>query len=217
MNNNTIISIGRQYGSGGKAIGDKLAKELGIPFYDKELISMAAQKSGMSADLLKEVDERASNSLLYALSTGMINIHTGSASSFYNMPMNDRLFIVQSDLIKQLAEEGPCVIVGRCADYVLEKYPGLVSVFIHADLQNRVKRAVEEYGVDPNRAQEIVLKTDKKRASYYNYYSSRKWGELNNFDLCINSDAVGIDGAVKLILQFIELKKSLGTEPAAAK
>ena len=115
MSNNTII---RQYGSGGKAIGEQLSKELGIPFYDKELIALAAEKSGMSADLLKEVDERASNSLLYSLSTGMVNLHTGSGTFFYNLPMNDRLFIVQADLIKQFAKEGPCVIVGRCADYI---------------------------------------------------------------------------------------------------
>ena len=210
MSNNTIITIGRQYGSGGKAIGEQLAKELGIPFYDKELIALAAEKSGMSVDLLKEVDERASNSLLYSLSTGMVNLHTGTGPTFYNLPMNDRLFIVQADLIKQFAAEGPCVIVGRCADYILRENPNLVRVFIHADLDSRVKHAIAEYGISPNKAEETVQKTDKKRASYYNYYSSYKWGQLDNYDLCLNSGLIGIDGSVKMIRQFVDLKESLG-------
>lgn len=210
MSNNTIITIGRQYGSGGKAIGEQLAKELGIPFYDKELIALAAEKSGMSADLLKEVDERASNSLLYSLSTGMVNLHTGSGTFFYNLPMNDRLFIVQADLIKQFAKEGPRVIVGRCADYILRENPDLVRVFIHAELEKRIQRATTEYGISPEKAEDTVHKIDKKRASYYNYYSSRKWGHLENYDLCINSGLIGIDGAVKLIRQFVELKEGLG-------
>ena len=215
MSNNTIITIGRQYGSGGKAIGEQLSKELGIPFYDKELIALAAEKKKghhghEKTDLLKEVDERASNSLLYSLSTGMVNLHTGTGPTLYNLPMNDRLFIVQADLIKQFAKEGPCVIVGRCADYILRENPDLVRVFIHAELEKRIQRATTEYGISPEKAEDTVHKIDKKRASYYNYYSSRKWGHLENYDLCINSGLIGIDGAVKLIRQFVELKEGLG-------
>ncbi|PWL56547.1 MAG: hypothetical protein DBY34_10220 [Oscillospiraceae bacterium] len=118
--------------------------------------------------------------------------------------------MVQADLIKQFAKEGPCVIVGRCADYILRENPDLVRVFIHAELEKRIQRATTEYGISPEKAEDTVHKIDKKRASYYNYYSSRKWGHLENYDLCINSGLIGIDGAVKLIRQFVELKEGLG-------
>lgn len=205
MSNKYIITIGRQFGSGGREIGKALAESLGIPFYDKELISIAAKESGMDAEVFKNVDERATNSLLYSLSMGLYSF----GSSFANnseLPINDRLYILQHQIIKKLADEGPCVIVGRCADYVLKDRDDCVNIFIHADIEYRKKRAIEIHNVQKNRAEQIVNKTDKVRANYYSFYSGQKWGFAQNYHLSIDSSNLTPEQAVKLITAYLEIK-----------
>lgn len=194
-----IISIGRQYGSGGREIGKRLAKEFNIDFYDKELITLAAKESGFSEEILKENDENHNGSFLYSLVMGT---YTGGN----NLPLNHKLFLAQFDTIKKLAEEKSCVIIGRCADYALEYNPNCVKVFIHADIDSRIKRAIEEYGVSPDKVEEVIKKTDKKRESYYNFYTGKKWGLMENYDITINSSFSGIDGAVKVIADLVKEK-----------
>lgn len=205
MNNKFIITIARQFGSGGHEIGKALAESLGIPFYDKELISLAAKDSGMDAEVFENVDERATNSLLYSLSMGLYSFGN-SFSAMGDLPVNDRLYILQHKIIKKLAEEGPCVIVGRCADYVLREKENCIRIFIHADLEYRKKRAIEVRGVEKARAEQVVNKTDKVRANYYSFYSGQKWGYAQNYDLCINSTDLSTEQAVELIKSYIDIK-----------
>jgi len=194
---NVIFTIGRQYGSGGRIIGKKLAEELGIPFYDKELLTMAAKDSGFCEEIFETHDERPTSSFLYSLVMG------GYGSD--SMPLNHKLFLAQFETIKKIAKQGPCVIIGRCADYALEGMPNVVNVFIHADLDSRVKRVVEEYGEDSKQAISLINKTDKKRANYYNYYSDKKWGAMDTYNLSIDSGKIGIENAVKLIKSFADM------------
>ena len=199
-----IIAIARQYGSGGRKIGQKVAKDLNLPFYDKELIALAAQESGISKELFEKADEKASNSLLYSLIMGSYTFgnHVDPA---IEMPINDKLFIIQSDIITKAAQEGPCVIVGRCADYVLRECKNVFNVFIYADKFARMDRIVEEYGINPEKAAADVVKKDKQRANYYNFYTNKKWGDLENYHLAIDSSAVGIDNASELIKAAAEM------------
>ena len=194
-----IISIGRQYGSGGREIGRRLAEIFNIDFYDKELITLAAKRSGFSEEILKENDENHNGSFLYSLVMGT---YTGGD----NLPLNHKLFLAQFDTIKKLAEEKSCVIIGRCADYALEYNPDCIKVFIHADLDSRIDRAVKEYGIAEDKVEETIKKIDKKRASYYNFYTGKKWGNMENYDLTINSAWSGIDGAVNTIAELVKGK-----------
>ncbi|MCD8026105.1 MAG: cytidylate kinase-like family protein [Clostridiales bacterium] len=205
MSCSSIITITRQFGSGGREIGRQLAEKLEIPFYDKELISLAAKKSGVSPEVFENVDETATNSLMYSLSMGLYNYGNGF-SSMGDLPVNDRLYILQHKIIKELAEEGPMVIVGRCADYVLQDKPNLVKVFIYADIDSRVKRAVERQEIDPARAKQAVTKADKSRANYYSFYSGKKWGLPDNYDLCINSTSLTTEQAAQIIIDYIDIR-----------
>ena len=200
-----VITIARQFGSGGRKIGNSLAEKLGIAYYDKNLLTLVAQESGMDPDIIEGIDEKATNSLLYSLSIGAA---AALDNNFYiepQLPMNDRLFLAQHEVIRKISAD-PCVIVGRCADYILRGREDIVRVFIHADIEKRVECAVKEYDVNPKKAHSVVLKTDKTRANYYNYYSTRKWGDPDNYDLCINSGTLGIENSVDLIIQYLELK-----------
>lgn len=186
------ITIGRQYGSGGREIGNLLSDKLGIPFYDKELLTAAAEESGWNRELFEQNDEKSSNSFLYSLVMGAY--HTTES-----LPVNHKLFLAQFEAIRKIAKQGSCIVIGRCADYALEEFPGLCSVFLHAGLPFRVKRAVEVYGLDETNAQEVVLKTDKQRAQYYNFYTSRKWASLESYDLTLNTETIGVAAAAELI------------------
>ena len=207
MNSNLVITIGRQYGSAGRHIGEELAKKLGIKFYNNELISLAAQKSGMAHHVVGEADERATNSLLYTLAMGS-SFWGGNAGVAFDMPINDKLFVTQSDIIKELADEGSAVFIGRCADYVLRGYPNLIKLFIHAPLEFRAQHIAELHNVTPEKAKDIIVKTDKRRANYYNYYTGQKWGKLDGFDLCVDSSRLGIETTAEMLYQYVEFYKA---------
>ncbi|MBQ3486249.1 MAG: cytidylate kinase-like family protein [Clostridia bacterium] len=202
-----IITIGRQFGSGGRYVGRLLAEKLGVPFYDKELLSEAAKQSGICEEILEDHDEKPTRSLLFSLVTGMQH-HVGSGNFYMDMPLNHRIFLAQFDAIRKLAEEGSCVIVGRCADYVLRQDPDAVSVFVKADMPSKVARAVKYYGVEEDKAEERIRKADKQRASYYNYYATATWGDVDNYDLVVDTGVLGVEGAVELIAKFLELREA---------
>ena len=204
MGTKHIITVARQFGSGGREIAKALADELGIDFYDKELISMAAKESGMSPEVFEKIDEQATNSLLYSLSMGLYNFGNGF-SAMGDLPVNDKLYIIQHKMIKKLADKGPCVILGRCGDYVLKDYDNVVSIFINADTEYRKEHAIKCHNVDPRRAEQVVNKADKNRANYYSFYSGQKWGQAQNYDLCINSGRMTRDDAVSLIKTYVSL------------
>ena len=211
MDERTVITIGREFGSGGHEIGMKLAEKLGIKCYDKELLELAAKESGLCEELFASQDEKPTNSFLYSLV--MDTYSPGYTNSYEDMPINHKVFLAQFDAIKKLAERESCVIVGRCADYALEDNPYAVSVFIKASLDERVQRIKRIYELNDSKAADLIQKTDKRRASYYNYYSSKKWGEAKSYNLCIDSGLVGVDGAIDMILKFIELKeKNMGKD-----
>ena len=196
-----IITIARQYGSGGREIGERIAKLLGIPIYDKELITEAAANGNLSEDVIKTVDESAANSLLYTLAMGS-NI-MGHGAFGYKMPINDKLFILQSDVIKKYAEAGSAVIIGRCADYVLKGQENVLRLFIYGDLEHRKARIEERHPeLKPSQIVDAINKTDKRRASYYNFYTGNKWGKYDNYDMAINSSTLGIEGTAELIAAF---------------
>lgn len=193
-----IITIGRQFGSGGKEIGQKLAQRLGVSCYDKEIIQAAAKQSGMNEKLFETYGEKPTNSLLYSLVAG-------SYVAGGNTPIGMQVNLAQFDAIKQIAQQGPCVLVGRCADYILREKEDLLSVFIHADMPNRVERIMRLYRLSEDKARETILKTDKSRASYYSYYTDRTWSDARNYHLCIDSGKIGVDGAIDLICRTAEL------------
>ena len=199
-----IITIGRQYGSGGREIGELVAKKLGVPFYDKKLILLAAEKSGLSAETIEKADETATNSFLYAISTGNYFLGGMFPGRVPELPATDMLYKAQSEIITAAAEEGPCVIVGRCADAILDDRDDVLRVFVRAEEEDRVTRIMERVGVDRKEAAELVSKTDKKRSSYYNFYAQKRWGEVESYDLMINHSKISTEEAVALIASIAE-------------
>ncbi len=202
MYKNPVITIARQYGCEGHKIGEKVAERLGISFYDKELIELAAEKSGYHPDALKRADEKAAGSLLYTLATGVAGL--GNMMGHYDIPINDKLFIVQNDIIKELASKEQCVIIGRCGDYALRDFSNKVTVFIHADVETRVRHIAEVEGVSVDAAENMVAKEDKRRASYYSFYTGQKWGVPDRYTLCLSSAVFGIDGCADIIVDVVK-------------
>ena len=199
MSKKIIITIARQYGSGGREIGERVAELLGIPLYDKQLITDAAAKGNLNEEIIRSADESATNSLLYTLAMG--SNHYGTAMHFgYKMPLNDKLFILQSEVIKEYAKSGSCVIIGRCADYVLREEKGLFRLFVYGDLEHRRTRVQQRHPeIKTSQIVDVINKTDKRRSSYYNFYTGNKWGKYDNYDMAINSSTLGIDGTAQLI------------------
>lgn len=200
---NTVITIGRQFGSAGREIGEKVAEYFNIKCYDKELLSRAAKESGFCQEMLENHDERPTNSFLYNLVMDTYSFGY-NASHFVDMPISHKVFLAQFDTIKKIAQEGPCVIVGRCADYALSDKKNCVHVFIYGNEETKTKRIMQKYDLDAAKAKDMCIKKDKQRQSYYNYYSSKKWGRADSYDFCINSSILGVDGTVKLLVQYIE-------------
>lgn len=197
------INIGRQYGSGGRQIGEMLAKRLGFAFYDKELIHLASKESGLGKELFEEADEKKT----YSLTGGFLGLRSSfiSGSFLENYLSNETLFKIQSDIIKELAAKQNCVFVGRCADYILRDYPKVLNVFITSDLADRKARILQRmHDLQEDKAVDMLEKTDKKRAGYYNYYTGKTWGAAESYHLCVNSSVLGIDGTVDYICDFVE-------------
>ncbi len=195
---NFIITIGRQYGSGGRFIASKLADKLGIKFYDNELLAKTAVESGLSNSVIESYDEKKDG------------FFSGLVPSTFSVDLSigQKVFLSQFEVIKKIADNESAVIVGRCADYVLEDRDNVVSVFITGSMDKRVERAVSFYNVESKKAESVINKMDKKRASYYNFYSDKKWGSADSYDLCINSD-IGIDETVEIIKQFVSKKLNI--------
>lgn len=206
MSCSKIVTITRQYGSGGHDIGKLLAEKLGISFYDKELISLAAKESGVDTEIFEQADERMTSSLLYSMSMGLYNYGNGF-SAMGDLPVNDKLYMLQHKIIREKAEKEAFVVVGRCADYILKDFKNVVKVFICADIERRVKRAVERQDIEPSRAKQAVSKADKNRANYYSFYSGQKWGSPENYDLCINTTHISTEQAADFIADYIKMSE----------
>ncbi|MCB6413806.1 cytidylate kinase-like family protein [Dorea acetigenes] len=204
---NTVITIGRQFGSAGREIGYKVAKDLGIKLYDKEMLDRAAKESGICQELFETHDEKPTNSFLYSLVMDTYSLGY-SSGSYTDMPINHKVFLAQFDAIKKIADEGPCILVGRCADYALEEYDNVLSVFIHADLNARIRRIARIYDLTDAKAKDMINKTDKKRSSYYNYYTNKRWGDAVSYDVSLNSSLLGIDGTAEAIKRLVEIKEN---------
>ena len=203
---NTIITISRQHGSAGLQIGRELAKELNIPCYDKELLERAAKDSGLCKEIFEANEKKPTSSFLYSLVMDTYS-YGYSSGVLSDMPLNQKVFLAQFDTIKQLAKEGPCVFIGRCADYALEDNPNCLSVFIHADLKKRIRRVAAINSISDAKAKDIIQKMDKSRASYYNYYTCKKWGDMESYHVCLDSGIFGIDGTVNLLKLMIEQRE----------
>jgi len=204
MNDKFVINVGRQLGSGGRQIGEKLASQFGIAFYDKELINLASKESGLGKEFFENADEKKSHSII----GGLLGLRTNISNEVYvnNYLSNETFFKIQSDIIRELAEEKSCVFVGRCADYILRDHPRCINIFITADTDDRVKRVTQDQKLTAAKALEVIEKTDKKRSEYYNYFSNKVWGVAESYHLCINSSVLGIDETVAFIRRFVEQK-----------
>lgn len=207
MNANYVINIGRQLGSGGREIGEKLASRLGISFYDKELINLASEESGLCREFFERADEKTSPGISGGLFGMRFPFISDGAIPFSNCLSNDALFKVQSDVIRDLARDHSCLFVGRCADYVLRDFPRCVNVFVSCSREERVARLCKIHNIPVKAAEEMMDKADKSRAEFYNYYSNKTWGSAASYHLCIDSSVMGIDKTVDFIIDFI--KKTL--------
>lgn len=203
MQEKYVITLSRQFGSNGRHIGMALAKALGIKFYDKEVIKLAAQKSGISEKMFEQADEMPSNSFLYTLSMGERSF--GQNINYMDCLSNDKLFLMQSKVIRELADEGSCVIVGRCADYILRDKHRCYNFFIHASDEYRVEHVMQENNIGEKEAKELIKKIGKKRASYYNYYSDVEWGIARNYHLSLDVTNLTEDEAVTILKHYIEI------------
>ena len=203
---NTVITIGRQYGSGGRVIGKELAKRMGIPYYDKELLKAAAEKSGLCEQIMENFDERP-KSLLYSI----------AMDSYFSLPgtgvgdsLEHQVYLAMFNTIHNLADEGPCVIIGRCADYALAGRKNLLRLFICAPLDVRVQTVMKRHDLTEEKARSRITKTDKHRAAYYEYYSTQRWGDVDSYDYCLDSSVLGSEGTVDLIAKIVEMKEARG-------
>ena len=204
---NEIYTIGRQFCSGGKRVAEELAKRLGIQVYDKELLQKAAKESGFCEEIFENHDERPTNSFLYSLVMDTYSAGSYTSAPFLDMPLNHKVFLAQFDSIKKIAENESCVIVGRCADYALADNEQCLNIFIRADMDDRIRRISKRLDLSDNKAKDLILKKDKQRASYYNYYTSKKWGDARSYDLCLNTSQISVDDAVELIIKYREMMR----------
>lgn len=204
MDKNFIINIGRQLGSGGRSIADILAGHYGVIAYDRKLIELAAKESGLSQEFFENADEKKSHGFFHSIFSNRAAANAlGSNDSYLS---NDALFKVQSDIIRELAEKESCIFIGRCADYILRDHPCCINLFFTANLEDRVARMASEKGITIEQAEELVERTDRRRADYYNYYSGKAWGAAESYDLCINTSSLGFEGTAMMLIDFIDLR-----------
>ncbi|SDB12296.1 AAA family ATPase [Eubacterium oxidoreducens] len=202
MAKNKVICIGRQYGSDGRAIGKAVAEKLGIPYYDKELMEEAIKDTDLPKDILRKVDEKVPNSLFFEV------FYEGKEKKYYGMNASEIVHAMQEKLILKKAQESSCVIIGRCADQILSdanEFPvDVLSIFICAPMEDRIKRVVKRESLDGKTASDLIRKTDKKRKNYYNYYTGKDWGKPSDYDVCINSSSRSREGTVNMICDLYE-------------
>ncbi len=208
ISDNFTLTLGRQFGSGGRKIARKVADMLGIEFYDKNLIAIAAKESGLSENLFDGIDEKPTNSLLYSLVMGLQSDRSSSFYRYGDILNSDTIFRIQSQVIEDLVSDKSCVVVGRCSDYVLRNKKNVLNIFIHADEEFKLERVMRIYKQNEKEALETMKKTDKKRSNYYNFYTNQEWGNALNYHLSLNSAALGIDDSAKLICDFVKMKFS---------
>lgn len=206
MNEHFVINIGRQLGSGGRDIAAIIARRLGIKLYDKELINLAAEQSGLCAEFFEKADEKESRNVLSTMIGYLRSPFAGGCANVPNVLSNDALFKIQSDVIRDLAEHESCIFVGRCADYILREHPRRVDIFISADDNDRIRRICTRTGCTAEEARTRMERGDAQRADYYNYYSSKTWGAASTYHLCINSSIFGDEGTADFILEFASRK-----------
>lgn len=209
MNDIFVINIGRQLGSGGKEIGEKLAKRMNISFYDKELINLASKESGLCKEFFEKADEKPSQSIVGGFFGNRFSLFTENTMPYANYLSNDALFKIQSDVIRKLAAEKSCLFVGRCADYILRDHPRAVNVFISSTMDERIKRLTTNNQITEEEARDLIHRTDKKRSEYYNYYSYKIWGAAATYHLCIDSSILGIEDTILFIEEFAKRKLKL--------
>ena len=201
----TIITIGRQFGSGGKEVGIRVAKELGIPFYDKEILREAAEKSGMCEKIFENFDERP-RSLLYSLAMDSYAFSAPGVGA--GDSLEQQVYLATFNTIRRLADQGPCVMIGRCADYALADNPNRLSLFVYAPMDVRIARIAERHQLTPEKAKALIIKTDKRRASYYEYYSAKRWGAIDSYDFCLDSSYLGLSGTVELVRTMVDQREN---------
>lgn len=202
MKQHLIITIGREYGSGGREIGEKVAAALHIPYYDRKIIDLAAQKTGFHADFIENEEHRITGSFLFNIATGGYPIGVGQPMG---LSLTDQVYRAECEVIRKIAAEGSCVIVGRCADYVLRDDFTCFNLFIHASFDRRCERIMAEYSLSRDKAAESIRKTDKNRTRHYQYYTSRGWGDAQNYDMTLDSGRLGIDGCVRIITDTVNM------------
>ena len=197
-----VITIGREYGSGGKYIGERLAKELNLKFYDKEILERLSKEENIDLKLLENTDESNKNSFWYTLAMSSMS-YSDSVNSLTDLPMNDKYFIQVSRLIEKIAKEDNCVIIGRCSNIILKDNPNVINVFVYSsDVEFKIKRKVEFANLDENKAIKLMQKKDKERAAYYHYYTNEKWGARSGYDFLIDTSKLGIENTIDIIKQY---------------
>ncbi len=204
MTTSTIYTFEREFASGGHIVGEKLAKRLNIPFYDSQIVDLAAKNAGVSRKIFEGFDEKPTNSFLYSLVMGSYT-SAGSLTHSTDLNMSDKLFMEEANIIRDAADKGPCVVVGRCGSYVLRDRTDVVRIFCTAEMEFRKHHAVHDLGMPERRIEDAIIKLDKKRSSYFNYYTGKRWNDASSYDLCVSTSTIGIDGAVEAVLAFGEL------------
>ena len=204
-----LVTISREYGSGGRIIGKLVAEKLGVPFYDREIIDLAVEESGFSREMIESAELKAKSSFAYSRAS---TVSFGESVSGGSLSVNEKLFLAQFDVIKKIGDSGEGVIVGRCADYVLRDTPGVTNVFIYSEMEERIKRCVEVYGDDPEKVKHTIATYDKARQNYYNYHTCQKWGDYRNYNLIINSYCISEEEAADLIVSYVRNRTVAGKE-----
>ncbi len=198
-----LVTISRQYGSGGRIIGGLVAEKLGVPLYDKEIIDIACEKSGLSREVIESAELRAKSNFTYTLSSA---ISFGDSMVGDPMSFNEKLFLAQFDIIEQIGELGQGVIVGRCADYILKSIQNVTNVFLYAEMEERIRRCTEVYKDDPDEVKKKIATYDKARANYYNYHTSQKWGQCSNYNICINTSRLTEEQVADMIVEYVKMR-----------
>ncbi len=202
MEKKIIVTISREYGSGGREIGRGVAEKLGIAFYDREIIGLAAEKSGLSVNFVEDIEQKIKNKFLHNIAFGGFMMGADVTATQLSLP--DKLFIATCDIIRSLADEGSCVIVGRCADYVLKDRADTINIFVYADIEHKAKRIAERQNIEIAKAMSESKKYDKYRKNHYDYYTEREWGDRENYHLCLNSGFLGVDKTVDIIVDAVK-------------